>query len=333
MITGPHAEELKQELNYLLNDMKKREQDLVISVYGLEGSGKSRWAMNLAVLLDKEFTGETLRQKTAQTVEDFGRLAPKTKPFNVCLWDEAHRFSKRGTYDTDVNRDLLEYFQDIRGAKKIFILCYPDIEEIDRKIIKRSRLFFETVKQGDTFSVRVWKKQQIENKIRELRLPSPDTRRKLWVGVSQFPKAIYGHDTENIEGVLETYKEFKGSGLRLTDQKLAEKYGYRNAMQTAIIVQQVIEDLGICGLSFNWIQQLVSNKLKQNEDKWDTHMIGGVWRIYKDEVYENCIFEVLKDIRLANPKISIIIKDTQDLNYNQDILNKENKDEIKVSTQ
>ncbi len=329
LITGPHAQELIQELKYLVSDMKKREQDLVISVYGLEGSGKSRWAMNLSVLLDPDFNGKTLKQKIAQTVEDFGRLAPKTLPFNVCLWDEAHRFSKRGTYDTEVNRDLLEYFQDVRGAKKIFILCYPDLEEIDRKIIKRSRLFFETVKQGNTFSVKVWKKQQIENKIRELRLPSPDTRRKLWIGVSQFPKAIYGHDEKGIEGVLETYKELKGSGLKLTDQKLAEKYGYRNAMQATIAISQKLEELKIDGYGIDAIKKRVGIKLEDHAEEWEVQQAGGIWRIYNEDIFNKLVNMVIEDIKFTSKgyiNINIVIP------YSQDILKEKKHDAIMVKT-
>ena len=323
MITGPRSSDLHQELNLLLYDMREREQDLVISVYGREGSGKSRWAMNLAALLDDTFNGETLVNKTAQTIQDFGRLAPKTEPFKVCWWDEAHRFSKRGQYDTSVNRDLLEYFQDIRGGKKIFILCYPQIEEIDRKIVERSRMFFETAKKGGTFFVKAWTHKQISIKVRELRLPSPATRAKLWMGTSKKPMAIYGHDAKNIEGIIEAYKGFKANSVRMTDERLAQKYGYRGAMDIAIAVWGELQQFNI-DISFDWLQRLASLKLNERlEEGWDIQQDGKRWKVYNDNVFDNIVKEVVYNVRTSSKNILNNIEIIPIPQYNHNILPKE----------
>lgn len=313
MILGPRANDLRQELNFLLYDMEKSEQDLVISIFGREGSGKSRWAMNLASLLDSTFNGESLMQKTAQSVRDFGRIAPKTRPFEVCWWDEAHRFSKRSQYDADVNKDLLEYFQDIRGGKKIFLLCFPQIEEIDRKAVDRPRMFFETIKQGGKFFVKAWTHDQIDIKVRQLRLPSPITRAKLWVGTSKKPKAIFSHDARGIEDVIETYKDFKASSIKRTDEKLALKYGYRNTMDISVAVWNELKKVNI-EITFKWLQELAGFKLTDKlENGWDIQKAGSKWRVYNDDVFDKIVEEITRDV-CASSKTNC--NSSTDVDYN-----------------
>src|SRR3990172_11187670 len=112
---------LLTELELLKADMVENEQDLVISIWGREGTGKSKVAANLAVYLDHTFTPEVVFERVAQTFTDYARVFPEVKPFQVGWWDEAHRFSKRGQSDTKSKRWVLEYLQDIRGAKQMQI--------------------------------------------------------------------------------------------------------------------------------------------------------------------------------------------------------------------
>jgi len=88
---------LLTELELLKADMVENEQDLVISIWGREGTGKSKVAANLAVYLDHTFTPEVVFERVAQTFTDYARVFPEVKPFQVGWWDEAHRFSKRGS--------------------------------------------------------------------------------------------------------------------------------------------------------------------------------------------------------------------------------------------
>jgi hypothetical protein len=97
-------------------------------------------------------------------------------------------------------------------------------------------MFFETAKKGSKFFVKAWTYKQISIKVRELRLPSPATRAKLWMGTSKKPMAIYGHDAKNIEGIIDAYKGFKANSVRMTDEKLAQKYGFRDCMDIAKVV-------------------------------------------------------------------------------------------------
>lgn len=291
---------LLEEIDYLIKDMHTYEQDLMISVYGREGSGKSRFSLNLAKYVDKTFDAKTLKEKTAQTVEDFGRVAPHAPPYTVVWWDEAHRFAKRGTYTEDVNRDLLEYFQDIRGGRKIFILCYPDIDEIDRKVVKRSRMFFETTKNGREFWVRSWTQHQIILKLRELRLPSPKTRAKLWAGTPKKPIRVFNHDSKGIEAEIEAYKMMKAGSLRLSDMKLNEKYGYRNATHLANAVFQELDKIGLGDYSLSHLQYVSIKKIESVKDEWEIPKVGRIYRIYDTDVFNKLVSSIVGDIEELN---------------------------------
>lgn len=229
-----------EELDGLKQDMRDTNSDLVISIYGKEGSGKSTLALNLAKYLDETFNADNLSQKTAQTFEDFARKAPKTESFQVVWWDEAHRFSKRGAYDTQLNRILLEYFQDIRGAKRIYILCYPELKEIDRKVVQRSRLFLETIKKGRQFYTRAWSAEQIEAKFNEMRVFSYDSRQKVWTGIPRKAIRIFKCNFKGIEKELEAYKRLKESSLIRSDYKLSTCGMY----DTIDIINEILKRTG-----------------------------------------------------------------------------------------
>lgn len=224
---------LLQELDMLKADMVDNEQDLVISTWGREGSGKSKVALNLAVYLDHTFIPEVVFDRVAQTFTDYARIFPEVKPFQAGVWDEAHRFSKRGQSDTKTNRWLLEYLQDIRGAKKVQIYCYPEIQEIDRKMIQRSRLFFETIKKGRQFFVRGWTREQVEVMIRLLELSNRNSRWEAWIGVPRDPKRVFKCDYKNfpdpevppLDKVMVEYRKMKEGSIRRSEE-IMRSHGY-----------------------------------------------------------------------------------------------------------
>ncbi len=269
---------LLQELDLLKQDMAENEQDLVISVWGREGSGKSKVALNLAVYLDKTFTPENVFSRVAQTFTDYARIFPEVKPFCVGVWDEAHRFSKRGQSDTRSNRWLLEYLQDIRGAKKVHIYCYPEIQEIDRKMIQRSRLFFETVKKGRQFSVRGWTREQVEVMIRLLELSNRNSRWEAWIGIPRDPKRVFKCDFKNfpaetypevppLKDVITEYRKMKEGSLRRSEE-IMRSHGY---YVTLDIAKELIRRTEV---PWRWAERMAYTIIKQAiSENWVTDAV------------------------------------------------------------
>ena len=212
--------DMLEELDLLRKEMDKRTTDLMICVYGPERSGKSIFALNLCKYLDPTFNAETLPLKTAQTFEDFCRIAPDTEPYSVCWWDEAGKFSKRGAYDTNSNRVLLEYFQEAGGSKRIYVLCAPELQELDRKIIQRSRLFFETKRSNGRYYVNAWSVKQIAAIVRDMRLSAFKSRSQNWTGLPRDPTLRLQCNFKGIEEELKAYNVLKSINLKRTDEKL-----------------------------------------------------------------------------------------------------------------
>ncbi len=231
---------LLQELDMLRVDMKKHKQDLLIAIYGAEGSGKSTFAGNLAVYLDPTLTPLNLNVRVAQTIEDYARITPDIKPYQVGWWDEAHRFSKRGQNDNLANRFILEYLQDIRGALKIQIWCFPELQEIDRKVIQRARLFFETIKKGEQFFVRGWTKKQIKIMVESLKLSNRKSQMEKWIGTPRDPKRVFSCDYKNFSNpnlaslvdIMKEYDKMKEGSIRRSEERL-RSHGFYDPLDVA----------------------------------------------------------------------------------------------------
>lgn len=275
------------------------EDDLVISIFGKEGTGKSIFGLNLLKLLDPTFIPENVHTRVAQTYEDFANKAPELKAYEGLQWDEAHRFSKRGTYDTEVNRVLLEYFQDSRGLMRIYILCYPELREVDRKVIQRSDFYFETIKKN-TFSivegklkptpeywVRGWSEEQIDRIIRSFRVYSYDSKQKLWIGVPKAPKRVFQHDFKGIEEIKIAYRAMKAGSLRLTDEKL-RMYGARDPIHVANEIERITT------LGYERAKQLAYKNVKRAiEEGWSQEdeiiKVHGRYKIKNNILFEKIV--------------------------------------------
>jgi len=285
------------EIEAIKEDMHTTNSDCVISIFGKEGSGKSTLALNLAKYFDTKFNVSTMKEKFAQTFEDFARVCPTVPSYEVCWWDEAHRFSKRGSYDTDVNRIMLKYLQDIRGQKRIIILCYPEIREIDRKVTQRSRLYFETLKHGDQFYVRGWREEQIHAMMRAARLFSAKSRAAAWVTdagqfIPQKPIVVFRCDFREIEPELEVYKSMKEGSLRRSDEELAQ-YGI---YCPADVYNELVR---ITEYSYESARKIVSRVLNtlMNENRFTEDQViyeKGKYKIKTKETFE-AILKIAKE--------------------------------------
>lgn len=298
-----HNRAVLDELKMLRADMAVNDQDLLISVFGSEGSGKSVFAMNLGKVLDSAYGADCI----AITVHDFARIAPKTEPIHVVHWDEAHHFSRRGMYDTDVNRVLLKYFQTIRGAKRIVILCYPALQEMDRYITQhRTRLFFETIKKGNQYLVRGWRKEQILAKLDTMRLYKQSSKSQRWKGIPRNPIVAFGHDFTGIEQIISDYKLLKRGSLSEADDELLSTFGYYNLMD---VVRKL---MSVTDYSVARLKTIVSEEINQAvKDNDNIRVKGGRYTITDEKVF-NKLFEVCLERLPRAPDLSQISCITHD---------------------
>jgi len=308
-----YDQSLLYELDLIVNDMHVSNQDLPIAIFGNEGSGKSSCAENLAVYLDRTMSVEVLETRLCQTFEDFAMKVPDIPDFKAAWWDEAHRFSKRGSYDTDINRVLLEYFQDIRGRRRIYLLCFPELREIDRKVIQRCRLFFETVKKGGKFWVRGWSQKQIQATIDCYRLPSAKSKGLRWAGLPFNPIRVFAHDYKDFPDALQcsirpdpipsvsklnqAYKSFKDGSLRRSDA-LLKSYGCKDTTDVAN------EIMRLSGYSYEYSRELASDHTNKALDElWGNknqlEVLNGRYKIKDTTIFKRIVESALEGKKCA----------------------------------
>ena len=210
---------LLDELEHLVHEMDTKNTDLVISIYGPERTGKSTLAANMAKVLDPTFNEKTMSKRVCLTFADFARKVPDIEQHQVIWVDEAGMFSKRDAYSSK-NRGMVEYFQEAGGSKRIYILCFPEIVEIDRKVLQRSRLFLETVRANGQYWIKGWTHKQMEIKVALLRLFAAKSIAARWAGTPSTPTKTFQCDYTGIEGIMETYAKLKELNLKRTDYKI-----------------------------------------------------------------------------------------------------------------
>lgn len=301
---------LINELNHLVKDMETSNSDILVAVYGKERSGKSTFAANLGKVLDPTFNAKTLPGRIALTFEDFTEIGPNAQPYEVCWWDEAGAFGRRSTYG-GLNRALLNFFQQAGGSKRIYLLVFPELGEIDKKVIQRSRLFFETVRKNGKFYVQGWTQDQIRRKIRESRLFAAKSRAACWAGSSRVATKIFQCDYRGIEAEMKVYSELKMLNLKRTDAALRAHY---RVNLSEIVVLSRYEISKTTGLNYSRSQayQLVKDELKKAEDTGN--VADHIERTPRDifitdsDLVKNLVKNVLADVLQKhenNPQVAI----------------------------
>lgn len=279
---------LINELHHLVADMNTSNTDMVVSIFGEERSGKSTFAINLAKVLDPTFNAQTLAKRTALTFGDFIKIGSHGQPYQVVWADEIGFFTKRSTY-SGPNIALLNFFQQAGGSKRIFLLCFPELGEIDKKVVQRSRLFFETTRKNGKFYVKGWTKDQIRRKIRESRLFAAKSRAACWAGSSRVATKIFQCDYRGIESEMEAYGKLKELNLERTDAQLRSHYKV-NLAELCVLSKYEITKATSLDYSRTQIYRLVRAGL-------DSELAAG-------NVPEYAVQETPRDIFITDPELA-----------------------------
>lgn len=292
------------ELKILVHEMHTKNTDLVISIFGDERTGKSTVAANLANVLDPTFNAKSLPKRVGLTFADFARIAPTIKPFQVIWVDEAGMFSKRDSYGAK-NRGMVNYFQEAGGSKRIYILCYPEIVEIDRKVLQRSRLFFETIRKNGQYWIKGWTKDQMDKKKAELRLFAAKSIAARWGQTPRTPTKTFQCNYVGIEDIMESYGKLKELNLERTDDKLSE------------LAEMNMSELGV-QVGFR-IRELTGIKYKRTQlynfvrDALNTEIESSSVGEY--DYYEGPRDIVIRNVELADRIIETVLQSFPKQNY------------------
>ena len=114
-----------------LNFMKQaayEDDDFVLLVDGMERSGKSVMALQIAYFLDPKFSVDNI----VYGVEEFQEKVINAEQYSCIVWDEAFRGLSKRQAISKVNKKVIETLMEI-GQKNLFIIIVlPTFFELDK---------------------------------------------------------------------------------------------------------------------------------------------------------------------------------------------------------
>ena len=123
----------------------KKDWDMVFVVDGMEGSGKSVLAMQIAKYLDPSFNID----RVVFNPFDFSQAIIHAKKFEAVVYDEGFTgLSARATMST-INRSLVTMLAEIRQKNLFVFVVMPTFFDLDRNVaLWRSRALFHVYAEG-----------------------------------------------------------------------------------------------------------------------------------------------------------------------------------------
>jgi len=129
----------KQLTTKVIPSVQKKDWDWFCIVDGLEGSGKSVFAMQIAKVLDPNFNTEQI----AFTSNDFVRCVLKAKPHSCIIYDEAFTGMSSRSALSEVNRLLVSLMMEMRQKNLFIILVMPTFFMLDKyAVLHRTKGLF-----------------------------------------------------------------------------------------------------------------------------------------------------------------------------------------------
>ena len=122
------------------------QNDQFIVITGVEGTGKSTLALQMASVIDPDFTVKQI----AYTALDFYRLVEKLPRGRAIVIDEAHRLLAADMTTTRDQHDLVLLLQEMRQAGLCVILCLPYFRGLQKYLRQhRTDSLMMVSKRGD----------------------------------------------------------------------------------------------------------------------------------------------------------------------------------------
>jgi len=120
----------KQLVDKVKPSVEKKDRDWFCIVDGEEGSGKSVFAMQLAKVLDPEFTHEQI----AFNAPEFIRLVMKAKKFQCILLDEAYSGLSSRAALSEMNNLMVALMMEMRQKNLFIIIVMPTFFMLDKYV-------------------------------------------------------------------------------------------------------------------------------------------------------------------------------------------------------
>lgn len=138
---------VKNQLDKIKTDVKKKDKDWVSVFDGEEGSGKSVLAMQVAKYLDPKFNLNNICFTSDQFIDRL-KTAPK---YSCILLDEAYNAANARSALTEVNRAMISVATEMRQRNLFVIFVLPTFFDLDKYFaIWRCRTLFHVYFNKET---------------------------------------------------------------------------------------------------------------------------------------------------------------------------------------
>lgn len=136
---------LSENLN-TAKDKIKSDWDMVFTVDGAEGSGKSVLTLQMAYYCDPS---DDLIERTCFNAFQFRKVIKNAKPFQAVIYDEAHAGLNSRAAMSFINRALVSMLTEIRQKNLFVFIVLPTFFDLDRYVaLWRSRALIHVYTSG-----------------------------------------------------------------------------------------------------------------------------------------------------------------------------------------
>lgn len=216
--------------NKVIPAVKKKDFDYMMVIDGEEGSGKSVLAMQLAKVLDPDFSLDHI----AFTPDDFVHIVTTAKQHSCIVFDEAFTgLSSRSSF-SEVNRLMVGLMMEMRQRNLFIIIVMPSIFMLERYVVlHRAKCMFHVFinDKGSRGEWIFYNRRRMKN---------------LWM----YGKKDYNYYAENYMLVghfsdvytvdEQSYRDRKRMALKLKDRKYdMNRYKYQRNMLVYVIRKEL----------------------------------------------------------------------------------------------
>lgn len=215
---------LKSNLDYSIMEVKRRNFDKFVLIFGREGFGKTTLALQMALYCDNTFNIDRI----CFTPEQFLKAVQKAEKFQAIVFDETMWGLSARAVMTRMNRYLIKIISEMRSKNLFVFMCIPSIFMMDWYVAQhRSNAGIYVYKRGcfGSYDYPTKRKLYIEGKKKHSYHVPPNFR-------GNFPKCFPVDEKEYekrkqkaISSFVKLMEEEKEEELEEKDRKRQKKTG------------------------------------------------------------------------------------------------------------
>lgn len=124
---------LKANIDMIKNEAIPNNWDALSIMFGMEGSGKTTMAFQLASYVDESFNID----RVVFTPDQFEEAIDNCEPESAIVWDEAITGANISMYASKISLNIISKLTQIRKKKLMLFLCFPYLWMLNKYFLSR----------------------------------------------------------------------------------------------------------------------------------------------------------------------------------------------------